>query len=153
MFCGRGWIKSDFRQRLAGRGFNVGEGSPALYAVIVGAFFGAGFCIKAMDHAGFQVRHKQLVVGLVEGNIAQTRPGIGTFTQLYLGKHFGCVAGFGVQLVNGSRPASGAPHACHPVGIVCIAMQAEGRSGGQKNVRRCLFVKCYAKNLANFFGG
>jgi hypothetical protein len=120
--------------------------------MIVGGFFCAGFSVKAMDHAGFKVRHEQLIVGFVEGDIAKACPGISAITQLYVSKHFRCVAGFSVQLVNSARPAVRPPHACHPVGIVCVAVQAKSGRSGEKNVWRFLFVKRNAENLPDLFG-
>ena len=48
----------------------------SLRAVIVEAEIGTIGCADAMDHAGFEIGHEDLLVGAVERHVAERRAGV-----------------------------------------------------------------------------
>ena len=143
-------VERDRRQARAFTALTIGEIAAALDTVIVEAEVGAVGGADAVDHPDFEIRDEQLLVDAVIGDVAERRAAVRAAVERDLRKQPRCVAGRGVEPVDGARAAR-PPHAGHPA--VAGAMQAEGRGRGQVDVGRIGVVERHAEDLADLARG
>ena len=135
-------------------------------AVIVAAQFVA-IEIEAMDHAGVEIRHEQLLVRGIVGEIAQARARIRHAVERHIGEQRHR-AGAAIDLVDGAgtalqvepklslHPADAGtaffPALGRAVAAATDNVEAEHRSGGDIDIGRSLIVERDTENLADVFG-
>src|SRR5690242_1519092 len=131
----------------------VEEVCSARRAVIVMAQIPAVGSAQAVDHAGLEIGHEELLVPPVEGDVPESGARVGAAIQGYLREDRRLVAVSAIELPHGSGPSARAPHACHPVRVAVVPMETEGRSCSDVDIGRRGVVERDAEDLADLSRG
>ena len=107
---------------------------------------------NAVNHAGFEIRDEQLLMGRVERHIAERGAGVLPVVESNVREHPRPIIVGGVEAVDRPRTAARSPHPGHPLQGAGPQMQAESRGGAHINVWRRGVVEDHPKHLPNLGG-